>query len=448
MIFDEDDSPQHTAASEVAATLIGRGHVAYYAGGCVRDRLMGRQPTDYDVATDAPPELIIQIFGRRHTLAIGAAFGVVAVRRRVGEQTLWTEVATFRNDGAYVDGRRPTGVEYSSPLEDAQRRDFTINGLFYDPQSRQVLDYVGGQRDIVERRIRAIGVPSDRFAEDKLRMVRAIRFAAKFRFRIEGETRRAIADHADELPVVSAERLADELRKMAAAGGSRVAWAMQQMYRLRLLPAILPATDAIWQNDRRAVGHSLRWLRRDLAAIQSRHCPTPLAIAVDADASLVDLLACCLRPLVQTNDESSRELLTACRHLKLSNELTGRVTFAVTAADRLIAADRLLWSQVQPLVVDQRFGDAWRLAVRLAADHSDRWEGLRSICKRIEQSGERSGEQLDPPPLLDGADLRRLGLPPGPLFGRLLSGVRARQLDGELRTAEEAAEWARGQVGD
>lgn len=444
MIFDDDGSPQHMAAREVAATLAGRGHTAYYAGGCVRDRLMGRQPTDYDVATDATPELIIQIFGRRHTLAIGAAFGVIAVRRHVADQSVWTEVATFRSDGAYVDGRRPTGVVYSSPQEDAQRRDFTINGLFYDPVSRQVLDFVDGRQDILRRRIRAIGVAGDRFAEDKLRMVRAIRFAAKFRFRIEAQTLQAIADQADQLPVVSPERLADELKKMAAAGVERAAWGVLQMHRLGLLSAILPQVDAVWRNERDSMARSLRLMRRGVSAIECRQLGEALAAgrADEADSRLIDLLACCLWHAAPQNDRSSREVVAAGRHLRLSNELIGRLQFAVTAAQKLLIADQLRWSQVQPLVVDNRFRDAWRLAVRVAADQEKNWSGLRSVHNRIQAAG----ADLDPPPLIDGGDLRRLGLPPSPLFGQLISSVRTRQLDGQLSTVDEAIAWIREQI--
>ena len=171
---------QRRFALDVVRRLRGAGFEAYWAGGCVRDQLLGRTPKDYDVATNAMPEQVRQLFGRRRTLAIGAAFGVIAV---IGPKPAGTvEVTTFRRDAAYSDGRHPDSVAFSSPEEDASRRDFTINGLFYDPVEDRVIDYVGGQADLAAGRIRAIGNARDRFAEDKLRMLRAVRFAATFAF--------------------------------------------------------------------------------------------------------------------------------------------------------------------------------------------------------------------------------------------------------------------------
>ncbi|MBL9124924.1 MAG: CCA tRNA nucleotidyltransferase, partial [Planctomycetaceae bacterium] len=205
-----DPAQQRDFALGVVQRLVEAGYIAYWAGGCVRDQLLGRIPKDYDVATNAAPDQVRQIFGRRRTHAVGAAFGVITVAGPPGAGHV--EVATFRRDLAYSDGRRPDAVEYSSPVEDASRRDFTINGLFFDPLAAQIIDFVGGQADLERGVIRAIGDPAARIVEDKLRMLRAVRFAATFGFELEPETRAAVAAPAAELPVVSAERIAPAKR--------------------------------------------------------------------------------------------------------------------------------------------------------------------------------------------------------------------------------------------
>ncbi|MCD4726297.1 MAG: CCA tRNA nucleotidyltransferase, partial [Pirellulales bacterium] len=205
---------QRRFALEVVRRLRAAGFEAYWAGGCVRDQLIGRTPADYDVATDAEPERIRALFGRRRTLALGAAFGVISV---IGPKPAGlVEVTTFRRDAAYSDGRHPDSVAFSTAAEDASRRDFTINGLFYDPIGQQVIDFVGGQKDLAARLVRAIGSARDRFAEDKLRMLRAVRFTAAFDFTLDAEARRAIAEMAAEIHVVSPERIAVEMRRLLA----------------------------------------------------------------------------------------------------------------------------------------------------------------------------------------------------------------------------------------
>src|SRR5438132_61390 len=196
-------------ASAIVRRLRDAGHVAYFAGGCVRDMLLGLTPKDFDVATDAPPQRVRELFS--NTQAVGAAFGVILVRHR----TSVIEVATFRTDLQYKDGRRPEGVVFTTAEEDAKRRDFTINGLFMDPlDGDKVIDYVGGQEDLRSRTLRAIGEPNHRFEEDHLRLLRAVRFAARFDMTIEATTAQAIARHADHLKRISPERIAEELRMM------------------------------------------------------------------------------------------------------------------------------------------------------------------------------------------------------------------------------------------
>jgi hypothetical protein len=194
-------------AHEIVRRLVDRGYVAYYAGGCVRDALLSLTPKDFDVATDATPEQVREVFGADHTRAVGEAFGVVLVHGRLAKTKCQVEVATFRTDGSYSDGRRPDWVVYATAEQDAQRRDFTINGLFYDPIAQRVIDFVGGQIDLGNRLLRAIGDPYARINEDKLRMLRAIRFAARFALELDPATRKAIEESASGIQRVSGERI-------------------------------------------------------------------------------------------------------------------------------------------------------------------------------------------------------------------------------------------------
>src|SRR5438094_9088081 len=198
-------SPMEKTAREIAERLRARGHVAYFAGGCVRDMVRGLAAKDFDVATDAPPDLVQKVVSR--TYAVGAHFGVVVVV----ENGFNFEVATFRSDGAYLDHRHPVDVRFSSPEEDAKRRYFTINGMFFDPEKNEVIDFVGGRADLKAKMIRAIGEPAQRFAEDRLRMLRAIRFATVLEFEIENETWSALQQSSSSITEISAERIRDEL---------------------------------------------------------------------------------------------------------------------------------------------------------------------------------------------------------------------------------------------
>ena len=205
-------------AKEVVTQLRDSGFIAYFAGGCVRDMLLAVSPKDYDVATDAEPEQVRKVFGRKRTIAVGQSFGVMTV---LGPKPHQVEVATFRNDGVYTDGRRPDSVTFSSPEEDAKRRDFTINGMFFDPTDDQVIDYVGGQADLVSKVVSAIGDPHERINEDRLRMLRAVRFATTYNFAISQETMSAIQKLHGKIASVSQERITHELKRMLSSQSSR-----------------------------------------------------------------------------------------------------------------------------------------------------------------------------------------------------------------------------------
>src|SRR6201995_1664569 len=220
-----NENPKYRAAREIVVRLRGAGHQAYFAGGCVRDMLLGVEPKDFDVATSATPDIVMKMFAK--TYSVGAHFGVVLVcTPQVEDGEISTEVATFRHDGAYSDGRRPDAVKFSTdPREDVQRRDFTINGMLFDPLAgpgeEAILDFVGGREDLTKHRIRTIGVAKDRFTEDKLRMLRAVRFASRLEFDVDPATAQAINEIAAEVTQVSLERIRDELTLMLTEGYAR-----------------------------------------------------------------------------------------------------------------------------------------------------------------------------------------------------------------------------------
>src|SRR5438034_10023753 len=225
------------AARKVIARLRENGHIAYFAGGCVRDMVRGLTPKDYDIVTDAPPEAVQTLFAR--TFAVGAHFGVIIVL----EDSFQFEVATFRSDDAYIDGRHPSAVHFSSPEEDAQRRDFTINGMFYDPVAEKVIDLVGGCADIEAKLVRAIGDPAQRFAEDRLRMLRAVRFATVLDYEIDKQTWDALVANASSINQISAERIRDELVRIFLSPNRVRGWDLFDSS--GLMGAILPELEAM-----------------------------------------------------------------------------------------------------------------------------------------------------------------------------------------------------------
>ena len=395
---------QRRFAVDIVRKLRDAGFEAYWAGGCVRDELLARVPKDYDVATNATPRQIREVFGRRRTLAIGVAFGVITV---LGSKASgMVEVATFRRDAVYSDGRHPDHVTFSSAEEDASRRDFTINGLFYDPIGQEVIDFVGGREDLTAKRIRAIGDPRERFAEDKLRMLRAIRFSATLGFEIQQQTAHTIREMAGQIVVVSAERIAQEMRRMLVDSGRAAAVRMLIETDLAepILPEVIPSGDA----QRGRVEHALAVIAR------LRQPGFPLA------------LGALLHELVDVQAAES-----VCGRWRLSNKETARTAWLVEHHSALTTAKALRWSRLQPLLIAEGIEDL--LALHEAA-HSDRLDEVahcRSLLKR-------SPELLDPPPLITGDDLQAHGISPGPQYRFLLQRVRDAQLDEEIHGRDEA----------
>jgi hypothetical protein len=398
---------QRRFALEVVHTLREAHFEAYWAGGCVRDQLLGRTAKDYDVATNATPPEIRQLFGFRRTLALGAAFGVITVLgpREAGQ----VEVATFRRDAEYSDGRHPDHVSFSSAREDADRRDFTINGLFYDPLEDRVIDFVGGQEDLQRRLVRAIGDPRARFAEDKLRMLRAVRFAAGFDFALEAGTLAAIQQMADEIIVVSGERIAMEMRRMLSEPGRVEAVRLLLATGLArfVLPEIVPADD----QARRRLDHALRVLD------QLDRPPFPRALAALL-GGLVDPAA----------------LSGVGFRWRLSNKEIDRAGWLVENRDALRGAAGRPWSVVQKVLIADGAEDL--LAIDEAIRRADGGDlGEVQWCRAM---WARPRHELDPSPLVTGNDLIERGVPPGPRYRILLDEIRAAQLDGRVRTREEA----------
>ncbi|MBN8626988.1 MAG: CCA tRNA nucleotidyltransferase, partial [Planctomycetes bacterium] len=284
------DSAQRRFAVEIVERLRAAGHTAYWAGGCVRDEVLGLTPKDYDVATSARPEQVRELFGKRQTLAVGEAFGVIVV---VGSRATGNvEVATFRRDAGYSDGRRPDAVEFTDAEEDARRRDFTMNALFYDPTTDKVIDFVDGLTDIERRLVRAVGDPVLRFQEDKLRMLRGVRMASTFAFDLDVATMQAIQAAAHEIGAVSPERIAQEVRAMFGRRGQHEAARLLMTSGLaaEILPEVLP--EVLPLVDRSAAyGHGSAWdaAIKQLAALETAGVrKPPLSLAVLLQATVVD----------------------------------------------------------------------------------------------------------------------------------------------------------------
>ncbi|MEL7499350.1 MAG: CCA tRNA nucleotidyltransferase [Planctomycetota bacterium] len=396
-------------ALQVVEKLQAAGYQALWAGGCVRDAQMNRVPKDYDVATSATPDQVRELFGKQRTLPIGASFGVITVLGAKSAGPI--EVATFRRDCGYSDGRRPDQVEFTDAREDALRRDFTINGMFFDPVANKVIDFVGGQQDLVGRQIRAIGDAHQRIEEDKLRMLRAVRFAVTLGFEIEAITLAAIKKHAVEIECVSGERIGAELRRMLAHPNRSRAAELLRM--TGLLPAILPGADVLYLN-----GHWERCLQ-ELNALLSDNFPAAVVLLCE--------------PYLQTDDG----LETMIAAWKLSNEEKKLLRWAVKHQSTLLEADHRRWSEVQPLLIEKQIPLATAtLAILRSKVHS------RQLSESgIEFCEERLAwpqEKRNPLPLIDGATLIEMGVRRGPRFKKILDRCRAMQLDGEIQSADDA----------
>jgi putative nucleotidyltransferase with HDIG domain len=441
-------------ATNIVRELRQRGFQAYLAGGCVRDTLLGVVPADYDVATDATPPEVMRIFP--DTYAVGAQFGVVLVPLRgevppadlPSEHANYVEVATFRNDGTYTDGRHPDRVSYATdPREDVQRRDFTINGLLMDPlDGNRVLDFVGGREDLKAGVIRAIGDPERRFAEDKLRMLRAVRFAARFDYTIESETYVAIQRLAPGIQQVSRERVRDELTKMLTEGRARRAFEL--LDRTGLLKQVLPEVDRMhgvaqppeFHPEGDVWIHTLLLLEklpprcsRALAWGALLHdVGKPPTFRVAPDRIRFD-------GHVEVGTRMAEEI---CHRLHFSNEDTRQIAALVANHMRFADVERMKESTLKRFLRLDRFDEHLALhRIDCLSSHG----GLALydfVRERLRQTPE---EEIRPKPLLTGEDLIVLGYQPGPQFRDILSAVEDAQLEGALHSKDDALDFVRRQ---
>jgi tRNA nucleotidyltransferase/poly(A) polymerase len=424
-------------AREIVTRLRDRGHVAYFAGGCVRDLVRGEAPKDIDVATDARPQEVQKIFPR--TYAVGAHFGVIVVL----ENEFQFEVATFRSDGAYLDHRRPAEVHFSTPREDAARRDFTINGMFFDPLENEVIDFVGGRVDLEAHFIRAIGDPTQRFAEDRLRILRAVRFATVLGFEIESATWKALMRSADKINEISAERIREELVRIFLSPQRVRGWDLLDAS--GLMRATLPEIEAMKGCQQppqfHPEGDVFRHTRLMLGLLPEE-VSVPLVLSV--------LFHDIGKPPTASVDENRRIRFNGHDRIgaEMTEEIMQRLRFSRAEIDATVEAvqqhmvfkdvPRMRIAKLKRFMARPTFADELELhRVDCASSHR-MMENYDFLVRKRE---EFANEPIIPPPLVRGDDLLALGLKPGPRIGEILEAVETRQLEGELRSREEALAW-------
>jgi poly(A) polymerase len=427
-----------SAATDIARRLQQAGHTAYFAGGCVRDELLGLDPHDYDIATSAKPDEVQKLFP--HTQAVGAHFGVILVM----EHSRAFEVATFRSDHEYIDGRRPEMVTFSTPEEDAARRDFTINGMFHDPVADQFIDFVGGQADLQTKTLRAIGDPVARFREDKLRLLRAVRFAARFDYEIDPATWDAIKAHAADIHAVSAERIREELVKILAHPNRLRGFDL--LDQSGLLKEILPEIEALKGCEQPAQFHpegDVFVHTRAMLELLPPDAPASLALAVlfhDIGKP----------PTFRYHADEDRIRFSGHDRVgaAMTEKLMDRLRFSRHDIDRMAEAVRqhMVFKDVQNMrtaklkrfMAREGFDEELELhRVDCQSSHGalDNYDFLKTKAEEF------ANEPLIPPPLVTGHDLMALGWKPGPHFGSILESIQTAQLEGTLTNKEDALAW-------
>jgi len=424
-------------ANSICNTLIREGHQAFLVGGCVRDVLLGREPEDYDVSTDATPDRVTSLF--RDSVAVGAQFGVIIVPVD-GHKV---EVATFRSDIGSADGRHPERVVFSSnPEQDVQRRDFTINGLLMRHDSGEILDFVGGQSDLRSGIIRAIGEPARRFAEDKLRMLRAVRFSARFRFPIEPETFAAIRLHDYEIGQVSAERIREELTKLLTEGGARRG--MELLDESGVLLHILPEVAAMQGVEQPPQYHPEGdvWTH---TLLMLEGLPAGSSATLAWGVLLHDVgKPSTFRPVSETGDRirfnghvdvGVRMADVILERLRFSNQDSEQILALIANHMRFKDVSRMRASTLKRFIRLPRFDEhlaLHRLDCLSSHRHLDAYDFVRRTLE------ETPIEEIRPARLLTGNDLQGLGYQPGPLFSKILHSLEDAQLEGSVTSREEA----------
>ncbi len=437
------ESRQRAAA--VAAKLRAAGFKAYFAGGCVRDRLLGREPKDYDIATAAVPAQVIELFPGANE--VGAHFGVVIAKYH-GQHV---EIATFRTDGSYKDGRRPETVEFSTPEHDAQRRDFTINGLFENPETGEIIDFVGGRTDLEARVIRAIGDPQARFTEDSLRLLRAVRFSTTLGFEIEPATLAAISACSELLERISPERIRDEFSKIIVSPRRRKGFEMLVDTGLirHFMPEVLKMIGCEqppeWHPEGDVYTHTCIMLE-----MLAPDAPLELCLAV--------LLHDIAKPPCQTfDDEAGRirfnghdamgaEMAEAIlRRLRYSNDTIAAVVPMVARHMQFMNVQQMRTAKLKRFMAEPQFElemELHRVDCGSSNGFTDNYEFLQK------KEAEFAAEPLIPPPLVSGRDLIKLGLQPGPRFREILEAIQTEQLEGRILDREPAMDYLKRLVAE
>jgi poly(A) polymerase len=420
-------------ASDIVRRLRGAGHEAYLAGGCVRDQLLGREPLDFDVATSAPPQAVQALFPR--TVPVGVQFGVILVV----ESGVAFEVATFRSDDAYADGRRPTRVHFGSAREDALRRDFTVNALFLDPTTGDVVDFVDGRRDLRSGTIRAIGDARARIAEDRLRMLRAVRLAARLGFVIEPATLAAIRAAAPTITDIAAERIGDELVKILTEGAARRGFEL--LLETALLEPVLPEVAAMagveqspdFHPEGDVLTHTLLLLGQLVPGVSETLALGALLHDVGKPGT-----AGVRRGRITFYGHAgtgARMAVAVCQRLRRSRATWERVEYLVRHHLRLVQAPEMRLATLKRMLREEGFEELLALA-RIDALASNRDLTYVEFCER--RRSELAAEEVRPPRLLGGDALIALGYVPGPVFGDILRALEDAQLEGRVRTRAEA----------
>ncbi len=425
-------------ADSFARRLIAAGHVAYFAGGCVRDQLLGLVPKDYDIATSAQPLEVVKLFPKSNE--VGAHFGVV-IAKHDGQHV---EIATFRTDGSYKDGRRPESVEFSTPEHDAQRRDFTINGLFENPETGEVIDFVGGRADLESRTLRAIGDPQARFTEDSLRLLRAVRFSTTLGFKIEPQTLAAIKDCAALLERISPERVRDEFSKILLSPRRRAG--IELLVKTGLIDYFLPEFLKLigceqppeWHPEGDVYTHTCIMLE-----MLEPDAPLELCLAV--------LLHDIAKPPCQTFDDEAGRIRfnghdamgaemaeTILRRLKYSNGTIAAVVPMVARHMQFMNVKQMRTAKLKRFMAEPNFEqemELHRVDCGSSNGFTDNYEFLQK------KEAEFAAEPLIPPPLVNGRDLMELGLEPGPRFKEILEAIQTEQLEGRILAREPALDY-------
>jgi poly(A) polymerase len=435
-------SEKEQKALGIVRRLVDAGFRAVFAGGCVRDRILGVEPKDFDIATDARPEVVLKLF--EHTVAVGAKFGVIAVL--VDGDPF--EVVTFRADAPYHDGRRPSSVRFGAIEEDAIRRDFTIGGMFYDPIANRLIDLVGGMRDLRAGIIRAIGNPDERFEEDHLRILRAIRFAARLNFTIEPATWSAMLRSAPKITQIAAERIGHEIAMMMTEGGAARAMDLMMESGLMnlLLPEVVEMRGCAQPENFHPEGDVYTHTRIGVAMLPAG-CTETVAFGI--------LLHDIAKPRcrAETGDKvtfyghveqgavMAAEMLARLKRSRADQE---RVAYLVKNHLKLCMAPRMRPATLKRMLAEDGFDELMEVAF-MDAMASSSYLGFWHFCKHAMST--MTAQEIRPPRLIGGEDLKELGFTPGPRFKAILKDVEDQQLDGILATRDDALEYVRVHYG-